>query len=160
MASDSPYIRVAGRAIIVVENRLLVQYYRNGPDEWCTMPGGGIEKGERLDEGLKREVREELSIEIEVGPMRYVRELRGNHRVRILGNLAADFHQLEVFFEATSFKGKAATGGKTDDGATHFDWIPLDRLSEHRFFPGPLCQRLPKDVSTGYPDGAVYLGDA
>lgn len=160
MATDSPYIRVAARAIIIAQARLLVQYYRNGPDEWCTMPGGGIEKGERLDQGLKREVREELGIEIEAGLLRYVRELRGNQRVRILGNLAPDFHQLEHFFEVLSFRGTPRMGVKTDDGATEFAWIPLGELAQHKFFPGPLCERLPNDVANGYPAGAVYLGDA
>jgi nucleoside triphosphatase len=34
------------------------------PDQWG-FPGGGIEKGEKMEDALRREIREELGIEIE-----------------------------------------------------------------------------------------------
>jgi len=160
VASDSPHIRVAARAIIVRDKKLLVQYYREGDESWCTTPGGGIDRGERLDEGLKREVREELGIEIVVGPLRYVRELRGSTGVKLLGGLSPEFHQLEHFFEVLDFKGEPAAGVKTDNYATHLAWVPLYELAKHQFFPGPLCDRLVWDVQERFPEGAVYLGDA
>jgi len=160
MASDSPYIRVAARGIIVRDGQLLVQYYRDGDERWSTTPGGGIDKGERLDVGLVREIEEELGIKVSVGPLRYVRELRGATRVKLMGGLSPDFHQLEHFFEITSFEGEPTIGEHTDAYAAEFAWVPLAKLAESNFFPGPLRERLPHDVAEGYPAGAAYLGDA
>jgi 8-oxo-dGTP diphosphatase len=160
MASDTPHIRVAARAIIVRDGMLLVQYYEDGPDRWCTTPGGGIDKGERLDVGLAREVFEELGIGVTIGKLRYVRELRGATKVRLLGGLSPDFHQIEHFFEVTAFGGEPGKGAHTDNYAAEFAWIPLAELERHEFFPGPLRERLARDVAAGWPEGAVYLGDA
>lgn len=161
MASDTPGIRVAARALIFdPEGRLLVQFYQDGPERWCTTPGGGIERGERLDDGLRREIHEELGIEISIGPLRYVRELRGNTGIQLLGGLSPDFHQLEHFFEVTSFRGIPAEGHATDNYASGFAWLPLSELADQRFFPNPLGQRLASDREAGFPEGAVYLGDA
>lgn len=160
MASDSPYIRVAARGIIVRDGMLLVQEYRDGDEVWSTTPGGGVEKGERLDDGLVREIEEELSIRVQVGPLRYVRELRGATRIKLMGGLSQDFHQLEHFFEVLSFEGEPKIGDAIDNYATTFKWVPLAELQDSNFFPGPLRERLPRDAAEGYPHGAVYLGDA
>jgi ADP-ribose pyrophosphatase YjhB (NUDIX family) len=160
VASDTPHIRVAARAIIVRDGMLLVQYYEEHGERWCTTPGGGVERGERLDEGLRREISEELEIEIEVGPLRYIRELRGSTGVKLLGGLSPDFHQLEHFFEVRNFRGEPRDGAIRDNYATHIGWIPLGELAQHQFFPGPLCERLAADHRAAYPFGAVYLGDA
>lgn len=153
-------IRVAARAIIIRDGMLLVQFYQEHGDRWCTTPGGGIGLGERLDDGLRREVHEELGITIEVGPLRYVRELRGATGVRLLGNLPPGFHQLEHFFEIPRFTGEPRIGTVLDQHATHIGWIPLGELARHQFFPSPLCTRLPEDLRLGFPQGAVYIGDA
>lgn len=160
MASDSPYIRVSARAIIVRDGRLLVQHYREGEVTWCVTPGGGIEKGERLDDGLKREVLEETGLEIEVGPLRYIRELRGVTRIKLLGGLSPDFHAIEHIFEARIVRAVPGAVIQPDNYATDTEWLPLDGLAAAGFYPEPLQERLPRDLVAGFPGGAVYLGDA
>lgn len=46
---------------------LIIQ--RSTTQDWQAGPGGAIEYGEKIREGLQREIREELGIEIEVGEM-------------------------------------------------------------------------------------------
>ncbi|MCA8938734.1 MAG: NUDIX domain-containing protein [Planctomycetes bacterium] len=161
MATDSEGIRVAARAIIIAAGQLLVQHYEHEGFRWCVTPGGGIDKGETLIDGLKREVKEELSIDIEVGNFAYVRELRAITRERIFGNLSDDFHQVEHFFFCPSYQGEVKIGEHTDDCALDFGWIPLDRraLADANFFPQPLRERLPQDYVEGFSRGAIYLGD-
>lgn len=56
---------VGQKAFIEHEGKVLVLTDMNG---WMDFPGGKIQKGERdLTESLKREVREEVGLEIEVG---------------------------------------------------------------------------------------------
>jgi 8-oxo-dGTP pyrophosphatase MutT (NUDIX family) len=56
---------VGQKAFIDRDGRVLVVFFPNG---WLDFPGGRIDEGERnLVDALKREVREETSLEIEVG---------------------------------------------------------------------------------------------
>ena len=57
---------VGQKAFIERNGEVLVVFFPNG---WLDLPGGRIDEGETdLVEALKREVREETTLEIEVGP--------------------------------------------------------------------------------------------
>jgi 8-oxo-dGTP diphosphatase len=56
--------RVSAFAVIVREGRVLVARRRD--IGWWNLPGGGVESGETVDEGLIREVREEVCAEVEI----------------------------------------------------------------------------------------------
>jgi len=45
---------------------LLVQRDHEPLKGWWSLPGGALETGERLEEGLRREIREETGLEVEV----------------------------------------------------------------------------------------------
>jgi ADP-ribose pyrophosphatase YjhB (NUDIX family) len=57
-------------AVIVHGGRVLVARRANPPaqGEW-SIPGGGLELGERLAQGVAREVLEETGLQVEVGPV-------------------------------------------------------------------------------------------
>lgn len=55
--------RVATRAIIIKDDKILLGYEAK-PDQYI-IPGGGLEKGETLDECVVREVKEETGLIIE-----------------------------------------------------------------------------------------------
>ncbi len=69
--------RVAVRAIIYKNGKLLAQwltaYRRNDRDFWCT-PGGGLDIGEPLAEGLRREIIEETGVEPKIGRLLFVQQ--------------------------------------------------------------------------------------
>jgi mutator protein MutT len=70
--ADRLIVRPAAYAIIVNEGRLLLVRLR--PTMKFHLPGGGIEPGETPEETVRREVREETGIEIEVGPLAHYEE--------------------------------------------------------------------------------------
>ena len=60
--------RVGG--IIILDNKLAVIYRRKKKEdkiiEYYTIPGGGVEDAETTEEALKRELKEELNIEVDI----------------------------------------------------------------------------------------------
>lgn len=63
-------------SIIIFENeRLLTLKYNYGGTEVFALPGGNLEFGERMQEALKRELVEELGIEVEVIELKFVAEV-------------------------------------------------------------------------------------
>jgi 8-oxo-dGTP diphosphatase len=152
-------IRVVARALIIEDGRLLVMTYRDDQGEWCCTPGGGISKLETLADGLKREVHEEVGIDIELDDIVYVRELLGPTAGVLLGGITEDTHQLEIFFRCKR-RGEVRIGHAQDNFCTGFDWVPLADLPARNFMPGPLASRLLADVTQGFRAHGNYLGDA
>lgn len=111
-----PQPRIAARAVILNDNRLLlVNAFRNrASDLWCA-PGGGVEAGASLPDNLIREVHEETGLRIRVGPPCLVNEFH---------DPASGFHQVEVFFRCI------LTGGALSDRWTD----PAGVVNRRRFF--------------------------
>lgn len=56
------------QAVIFKDNRILVlrQYNYKRQEEYWMLPGGGLEDGETEEEGIKRELKEEINLEVEI----------------------------------------------------------------------------------------------
>jgi ADP-ribose pyrophosphatase YjhB (NUDIX family) len=83
--------RVNVRGIIFKDRRLLAQQLTPGSDGtirnyWCT-PGGGIDDGESLHDGLYREMIEETGIAPKIGKLLFVQQFHDGAK-----------EQLEFFF--------------------------------------------------------------
>lgn len=152
-------IRVAARALIIEDGKLLVMTYADEHGGWCVTPGGGIAKGETLGEGLRREVFEELGFNVAPGDIVYVRELLGRSAKVMHGGISEDTHQLEVFFRCKR-EGDVQIGKALDNFCTGYDWVAVDELEQNNFFPKALGKRLSADVASGFKPHNNYLGDA
>lgn len=62
--------KVSLRAIVVKDGKILIDRDVNDADIW-ELPGGRLDAGESIEDGLKREFFEELGIHIVVGSLRY-----------------------------------------------------------------------------------------
>ena len=76
-------VRVAG--LVEMENGYALMHRMNVKKkensnapygEYYVFPGGGLEEGENLEEGVRREVLEEFGIEVEVKEKLYFRQIR------------------------------------------------------------------------------------
>lgn len=81
---DRPFVGVG--AVIVAEGKVLIVKRKYEPlaGQW-SLPGGGVELGETLEDCVAREMLEETGLEIAVGPVievfdRITRDERGNVR--------------------------------------------------------------------------------
>lgn len=93
-------IRVAG---VIFMNGGIALMHRKGVkkrkdlQEYYTFPGGGLEKGETLEEGTKREIKEEFGIEVKV-----IKKLYEIYSEKL--------HQKEYFFLCEYISGTFGTG--------------------------------------------------
>jgi len=67
VARDQLILRAAAYAMLVNDSQVLLVHMRHGGK--YQLPGGGVQLGERIEDALKREVREETGLEVEVGPL-------------------------------------------------------------------------------------------
>ncbi|MEP7118587.1 MAG: NUDIX hydrolase [Acidobacteriota bacterium] len=117
MARDYPDAPVAGVGGVVIRSGEVLLVRRALPPrqgEW-SLPGGRLELGESLVEGVRREVREETGIDVAVGPLvevfdRVHRDDQG--RVR--------YHFVIVDFLCRPIGGMLRAG----DDAADARWVP------------------------------------
>jgi G:T/U-mismatch repair DNA glycosylase len=70
-----PRLREAVRALVIdAERRVLLFRWENPSGSWWITPGGGLHAGEREEDGLRRELVEEMGLhEFELGPLVFER---------------------------------------------------------------------------------------
>ena len=149
-------IRNSVKAIIVHEGRVLAIRKRDGAQTYYILPGGGQHPGEALPDALRRECREELGCEVEVGPLLFVRDYIGAHHE--FATEHAERHQVEFFFLCGTGSPACARGGeKPDRRQVGIAWLPLAELDHHPLYPAVLRALL----NEGPPPPArdAYLGD-
>ncbi|WP_323794026.1 NUDIX domain-containing protein [Nocardioides sp.] len=121
--------RVAAYAVIVDDaERILLTWY-NGEgshDPGWSLPGGGVDYDETLEQAVVREVREEAGYDVEVGAP--LTTQAWGHRN---GTTRSDkpYKAVKVLFAATITGGVLGTlevGGSTDFA----EWVPLADLDQ------------------------------
>lgn len=69
--------RVGVRGIIWHDRKLLLVKHKDSagrPKDFWAIPGGGLDPGESLVEGVKREIKEELNLEADVGRLLFIQQ--------------------------------------------------------------------------------------
>ncbi len=90
----APVIRVGAKAVILRDERVLLIRYKNGDSEHYNFPGGGIQRGESIRKGLRREVLEETSLDVKVNRLLLVGEYDPKKHKRKFGRI----HKLTLYF--------------------------------------------------------------
>ncbi len=96
---------------------LLIHRIKNGED-YYTFPGGGVEEGENVDEALKREMKEELSLDVLKYRKLFVNEITDRN---------------EVFYFIEEFEGIPELGGPerermSTENQYALEWHPIKEL--------------------------------
>ncbi|SEN03942.1 ADP-ribose pyrophosphatase YjhB, NUDIX family [Loktanella fryxellensis] len=113
--------RLAVRAVIVHDDRLLlVNAYAGRTDLWCA-PGGGVEAHASLTDNLRREMYEETGLQVRIGPVCLVNEFHDPDR---------DMHQVDIYFRCTVDDPAIAGGWADPEGiVSHHCWVTRADLS-------------------------------
>jgi 8-oxo-dGTP diphosphatase len=122
---DRPIVAVG--AVIFDGDRVLLVQRGQEPlkGEW-SLPGGGVEVGETLQAALAREVREETSLDIEVGPVVEVLD-----SVRRDADGRVEFHYIIIDY-ACRVHGGTTTSPTRGTDADDVRWVPLEDLARYR----------------------------
>ena len=146
-------IRNSAKAIIIMNDKLLLTKNVDHAGFFYLFPGGGQELGEELRQSVIRECIEEIGCEINVGELVFVREYIGkNHE---FSEWDSDSHQVEFYFicslkfESTLFKGINPDSNQVD-----VEWIEIAMLDEIRLYPKEVGKKLKENCLN-----PVYLGD-
>lgn len=119
--------RVSARAIIVRDGRLLVfkrkrfDIEENGFLEYYSIPGGGVEEGESIEDACVRELKEEMGIDIRLGQKVAIR--------------FADYHENHVFVaeikEGEPYFVPDSEEARMQNHFNQFEvqWVPVNELS-------------------------------
>lgn len=114
-----PNPRLAVRALIVENGRLLLVNSYPGTHLWCA-PGGGAEVGEDLCAGLVREVREETGLTIQVGGVVAIDETYYQD---------VDLHQVDIYFAAQPLGALPADWTDPEGTVVRRAFVSRDRLA-------------------------------
>ena len=111
--------RVSSRGIIIENNKVIAMFRRKVKDdgsvkEYYVIPGGGLEEGETLEDSVKRELKEEFSVDIE-----------------ILGYLGQDEGENSIahFFSCKIIDGVPKLGGEELERCSKENYYEIRKIS-------------------------------
>ncbi|MGI6377110.1 MAG: NUDIX domain-containing protein [Anaerolineae bacterium] len=129
----TPALRVAVRAVIVRDGMVALAAFDDESGYHYNLPGGGLEPGEGLYEGLRREVREELGCEVEIGPLLLAYENRPAPALQVPPYA---IHGLGLFFLCALPWGQEPRLPPTaDEHQIDVCWVPLGELERAPLMP-------------------------
>lgn len=139
-------IRNASRGVFFVENKLLLIRYHDNEGEFYVCVGGGQNVGESMHENLRRECREEIECEVEIGEMLFTRETKFISEYN-----GEEIHQIEHYFSCKLACGEHVREGIAPDfTADGFVWVTLEELKKMRVFPSKLPELIENNFTERY----------
>jgi ADP-ribose pyrophosphatase YjhB (NUDIX family) len=119
-------IAAVGAVILDGDRVLLVQRGQEPlKGEW-SLPGGAVEVGETLEAALAREVREETSLDVVVGPVVEVLD-----SIRRDADGRAEYHYIIVDYACRVRTGAPCAAARGSDAAD-VRWVPVAELDGYR----------------------------
>ena len=125
-------IRVRASALIIQNDAILLVEFDDENGLHYNLPGGGVENGETLIDAVKREAKEEASVDIEVGDVAFLYEYAPFKNADKYGLV----HSITTIFDCTLKEGAQPRISLTPDpNQTGVKWIPLNELSQIVLYP-------------------------
>ncbi len=120
----SSHTRINTRAVIQNDNKVLLCHFPRSDKKYFFFPGGGVEFGEGAEEGLRREMREELGVNVLeptfIGAVENVFPQDGK-----------PCHELNVVFSSQIDNLQAVS----QEEHIGFIWMPIEDLEKENVLP-------------------------
>ncbi len=136
-------IRVTG-VLIQNDEILLVQQKVNSNRNW-SLPGGRLEQGETLQQGLVREMKEETGLDVEIVRMLYLCDIATSYNT-----------VLHITFLVKRVGGTIVlpTNEFDENPILNVKFVSISDLQEYGF-----TQEFIKIIKDNFPDSGNYVGD-
>jgi len=145
---DQGTVRFNFRVVGVALDHDRVLLHRAVGEAFWSLPGGRVELLEWSPQALRREMQEELGVEVEVGRLLWVTEYFFDYAER-------DYHELAFYYlmevpshsglyenRAGSYWGQEHPVDREEPIKLEFRWFGLSELEDLRLYPTFLCQSL------------------
>lgn len=132
--------RIAVRALIQRNGKILVIVNTDTNGVFYILPGGRQELFESLKETLAREVNEEVGAEVKINDVIFIREYMTEDENQ--REVDSAFHKVDIIFECHLLKEPFQTGMSSDFRQRGWAWLPIEELPHVRFFPEAIAQKL------------------
>lgn len=136
-------IRVTG--VLVENGAILLVKQRLSKDRAWSLPGGRLEQGETIQEGLQREFFEETGLDVRVDELLYLCDVKpSSHKV------------VHVTFLVSKVGGEITlpTNEKDENPISDVKFVPIAELTDYGF--SPVFQNI---VENNFPQKGNYMGD-
>ncbi|MEI8032624.1 MAG: NUDIX domain-containing protein [Chlorobiaceae bacterium] len=126
------------------ESVLLIEHKSFAPDDpelpstYWILPGGVVERGETLEEAVRREMQEETGLECRVGALLFIKELL--YPFPGQDEQGKVHHSVSLGFSCTVSGGEMITGtdpefAPDEQVIIRVAWIPLADLGRYELYP-------------------------
>lgn len=139
-------VRTSAKALIIKDGSMLAIKINDNGEEFYIMPGGGQNAGELLQDACRREVAEEVGIDVKVGDAVFIIE----------GSKGEPFHRVDIVF-LCEYLGTTDAERHGDNNQTGYEWLKIETLNKAPLYPSKLRRPI-MNLYEGkaYP---VYLGN-
>ena len=145
-------MRKAVRAIVFRDNDMLVMKRNKFGQQYCTLPGGGVQIGESAEQTLHREMHEESGLQLGGARLVFIDdegEMYGTQYIYLV-----DYVGGEPKLNPGSGEAEISAMGQN---LYEPMWLPTKDLATTEFISERLKQAILKALQSGFPEQAITI---